>query len=263
MLKKLLKYDLKYIFKVLIIFYILSLFFGILTRIFLGIENSFIMNIIGKICSGITISMIFNVLINNLMRLWTRFKNNFYGDEAYLTHTLPVDKKTLYLSKFLASLITLFSSILIIGLTLFIAYYSKENIVVLKNILLPLADIYGSTIIKILLAFLFIFFLEFANLLQSGYMGIILGHKMNNLKTGFSVLFGFGVYTITQIFVLLIIFIFGLFNKDIMNLFLTNNVINIEMIKFIIYLTIGIYTVTLIIGYFISLRLFRKGVNVD
>lgn len=259
MLKKLLKYDLEDIFKVLIIFYSLSLFFSILTRIFLGIENSFIMNIIGQICSGVTISMIFNILINNLMRLWTRFKNNFYGDEAYLTHTLPVDKKTLYLSKFLASLITLFSSILIIGLTLFIAYYSRENIQGLKNMLLPLADIYDSTIIKILLAFLFIFFLEFVNLLQSGYMGIIIGYKMNNAKTGFSVLFGFGTYIMTQLFVLLIIFIFGLFNKDIMNLFLTNNVI----IKVIIYLAIGIYIITLIIGYLISLRLFRKGVNVE
>ena len=37
MLKKLLKYDLKNIFKFLMIFYILALFFGILTRIFLNI----------------------------------------------------------------------------------------------------------------------------------------------------------------------------------------------------------------------------------
>ena len=140
MLKKLLKYDLQNIYKVLIVFYSLSLFFGVLTRIFFGIENSFIMNIIGQICSGTVIAMIFNILINNLMRLWHRFKSNFYGDESYLTHTLPVDKKTLYLSKFLASIITLFSSVVVIGITLFIAYYSKENIEVIKNLLLPLCD---------------------------------------------------------------------------------------------------------------------------
>ena len=40
-----------------------------------------------------------NIILNNLMRLWARFKNNFYGDESYLTHTLPINKKTLYLSK--------------------------------------------------------------------------------------------------------------------------------------------------------------------
>ena len=86
---------------------------------------------------------------------------------------------------------------------------------------------------------------------------------MNNAKTGFSVLFGFGTYTITQIFVLLITFILALFNNDIMNLFYTTEIINIDIIKNVIYLTIIIYTVTLFIGYFINLKLFNKGVNVD
>ena len=126
MLKKLLKYDIKSINKVLVVFYCLSLFFALLTRLFLYIDNSFIMSVIGKICSGTTIAMIFNIIINNLMRSWVRFKSNFYGDESYLTHTLPVNKKTLYLSKFLTSIITLFFSMLVICFSLFIAYYSKE-----------------------------------------------------------------------------------------------------------------------------------------
>ncbi len=263
MLKKLLRYDLENVFKVLIIFYVLALFFGVLTRIFLNIENSFIMNLIGQICSGSAISMIVSILINNLMRLWVRFKNNFYGDESYLTHTLPVEKKTLYLSKVLAAIITLFTSVLIIGLTLFIAYYSKANILTLKNILLPIANAYGSTIIKLLLALLFVFFIEFANMLQSGYTGMILGHKMNNTKIGFSVLFGFGAYIITQIFAVLMLFLTALFNKDIMNLFFTNEIINTEMIKIIIYLAIIIYIITFIVGYIVNLKMFQKGVNVD
>lgn len=263
MLKKLLKYDLKNVYKVLIVFYILSLFFAIMTRMFLSIENSFIMNVIGKICSGVTISMIANILINNLMRLWVRFKNNLYADESYLTHTLPVSKKTLYLSKILAALISLFISILVIGLSLFIAYYSKENIELLKRLLLPIADAYNSTVIKVLLAFLFIFFLEFTNALQVGYTGVILGYKMNNNKTAFSILYGFISYMILQMFGLLSIFIVSLFEKDLMNLFITNEIINIDMIKVIIYLSIIIYSLTLIINYFINIKLFKTGVNVE
>ena len=64
MLKKMLKYDLKNVYKVVSIFYALALFFAILTRVFLSIENSFIMDIIGRVCSGITLSMLFNILIN-------------------------------------------------------------------------------------------------------------------------------------------------------------------------------------------------------
>lgn len=263
MLKKLLKYDLENIYRVLLVFYALSLFFGVLTRMLFKIENSFIINVIAQICSGITISMIFNIIINNLMRLWVRFRNNFYGDESYLTHTLPVDKKSLYLSKFFMAIISLFFSIIVIALTLFIAYYSKENIEVLKNTLLPIANAYGSTVIKIILAVLFILFLELANALQAGYTGIILGHRMNNGKIGFSVLFGFGAYIITQVLVLFMLFIGGVFNGDIMNLFFTSEVINADMLKIIIYMAIGIYTLTLLIGYLFNLKWFKKGVNVD
>ena len=182
MLKKLLKYDLKSALKFLSIFYILAIIFSLLTRIFYSIENSFIISIIAQICSGATIAMIANIIINSLMRGWVRFNNNFYKDESYLTHTLPISKTTLYLSKVLQSIITLFTSTIVIIITLFIAYYSKENLEALKNFLLPLANIYNSTIIKIILAFLFIIFLELANTLQAGYTGLILGHRLNNNK---------------------------------------------------------------------------------
>ena len=263
MLKKLLKYDIKTINKALIIFYSLALFFGTLTRLFFSIENSLIMDIIAKICSGTTIAMMFNILINNMMRLWVTFKNNLYGDESYLTHTLPIEKKTLYLSKILTALITLFTSVIVIGLTLFVAYYSKEHLELVKSMLLPLANIYGSTVMKILLSFLFVFFLEFTNVLQAGFSGIILGHKMNNLKTLYSVLYGFVVYTFTRIFTLIAMFVVALFNKDFMNLFYTTEIINVDMVKLIIYLAIIIYSVALIVLYLVNVKLFSKGVNVD
>lgn len=263
MLKNLLKYDLKDTYKILIIFYILSLFFGVLTRIFFSIENSFIMDVIAKVCSGITISMIFNVIINNILRLWVRFKQNLYGDESYLTHTLPVSRKTIYLSKSLASVISLFTSVVVIGMSLFIAYYSKENIELLKSILLPIANAYGSTIIKILLAFLFIFFLEFANALQAGYTGIILGHKVNGGKIGLSVLFGSIVYMATQLCVLTIIFICALFNTDLMNLFNTKTMIDLNTMSTVIYLTMATYSLVVIALYFVNVKLLQKGVNID
>ena len=111
MLGKLIKYDLENVNKILVIFYLLAVFFAVLTRIFFSIENSFIFDIIAKICSGTTIAMIVNILINNVIKLWVRFKYNLYGDESYLTHTLPIEKKTLYLSKIITSLITLLLSL--------------------------------------------------------------------------------------------------------------------------------------------------------
>ena len=101
------------------------------------------------------------------------------------------------------------------------------------------------------------------NILQSGYSGIILGNKKNNNKTAFGILFGFVIYLLTQIFTVLIVFIVALFNKNIMNLFYTTESLNVSTIKFCIYLAIIIYSLNIFILYFVNLKLFNKGVNVD
>jgi len=263
MLNKLLKYEFKFLFKVIIVFYTLGLFFALLTRLFLSIDTSLMMNIIGKICSGITISMIFNIIINNIMRMWYRFKSNLYGDESYLTHTLPIDKKTIYTSKILSSIISLFISFLVITLILFIAYYSKENLEIIKNMILPLVDMLDLSMEKMLISIIFILFLEITCLLQIGYTGIILGHKMNNYKTAFSVLFGFISYIAVQTIILLSILVYSLFNKDMLSLFTSNEITNISLLKNIIFLSIIFYTIIILINYIINIKIFKKGVNVD
>ena len=263
MLKKLLKYDLKNIFKVLIIFYILAIFFGALTRVFFSFENSLVIRIVGEITQGAAISMICSTLINNILRMWARFKGNFYGDESYLTHTLPVKKETHYLSKIVTTAITLFVSFTVICLVLFIAYYSKENLTFFKNLLLPMAEAYDSTILVIIALFVFVLFLELLNILQCGFTGIILGHRMNNAKIGFTVLFGALAFMISQTIIIMILFSIAIFNKDFMNLFITNNVLTIQTIKSMIYISISCYTLISVLICFINIKLFKKGVNVD
>lgn len=263
MLKKLLKYDLRYIFFFLAIFYSLAAVFGLLTRIFFGFENSLVFEVLGEITTGATISMMCSIIINNLMRMWVRFSHNFYGDESYLTHTLPIEKHTQYFSKILTSIIALFTSIAVVGGVLALAYYSKENLQLVKSFLLPVADIYDTSIVAILVAFMFILFLQFLNILQCGFTGIIIGHKMNGAKTGLSVLFGFAAYMVTQTFAVVCIFIVGLFNDKVMNLFNTTTAVDITTIKMIICLAIGIYTALSIIICAVNIYLFKKGVDVD
>lgn len=263
MLRKLLKYDLKWTYKILIVFYIISIVFALLTRVLFTIENSFVLNIVAQICSGITISMFANILINNIMRLWARFVVNTYKDESYLTHTLPIEKQTIYTSRFLSTLITMFTSIFVIVVSMFIGYYSKENLQVVKSLLMPIAQMYDSTVLKLLLVAVFVVFLEMFFTIQIGYTGIILGHRKNNRKMPFSILFGFICYMITQGLILLVLFVLGFFNNDIMNMFITNEIVSVDIIKNVMWLAIGIYSLLIIIYYFINVKLLRKGVNVD
>ena len=258
MLNKLLKYDLKWCYKALIIFYILSLVFASLTRVFFSIDDSLIFYIVGKITLGITISLLASILINNILRLWARFIKNLYGDESYLTHTLPVYKKDLFLSKVLSSLITLFTSTIFIIVSLFIMYYSKENIIVIKNMLSNI-NISTSLLIFLIVA---IFYLEMLFIMIAGYISIILGYRQNNNKLIKSILFGLIIYFVLQAFIILIVFIIGLFNKDIMALF-TSNKMTTDLLKQILIFSNVIYLIYNVILYIVGNQLFKKGVNID
>ena len=264
MLGKLLKYDLKWILKGLMVFYILALIFAVIGRGLVEIENSLILNIVGKVCQGITISMVINILINNLMRVWTRFVRNAYKDESYLTHTLPVSKKTIYLSKILSAIITMVASGVVIIVSLAISYYSEATLEFLRNTIEIIANSYNSTIIGFVLTMFGVLVLELIFALLAGYMGIILGHKSNNMKMLKSTMYGFLAFMIPSIVTLIIVFIAGLFNPDIMNLFFSeNDILNIDIMKNVLYLSIGLYVIYIAIYYKISSNIFVKGVNID
>ena len=263
MLKKLLKYDIKYIYKVLIVFYILSIFFGGLTRLVSLMESSTMRTIIYGILNGVTISMLFSVIINTIMRSWARFTNNIYKDEAYLTHTLPVDRKILFNSKILSIIITLFTSVLILAITIFIAYYSKENITLLRNTFSMIENIYSINMTLVITFVLIIFFLEILSMVESGYVGIILGHRKNDKRIMYSVLFGFLVYIISQILIIIFIYILGLFDSNIMLLFTSNSSIKSNTLNIIMIITTILYLIINTILYIICQKTFNKGINVD
>ena len=263
MLGKLLKYDLKWIYKLLVVFYILAFTFSIIGRICIEIENSLIFNIIGQIFLGASISMIISVLINNFMRAWVRFIRNIYKDESYLTHRLPIKKDRIYLSKLLSAVITTITSLIVIIICLLIAYYSKENFEWLKQSIEFVANAYDSTVISFIVTVIITLFAEILFALFAGFIGIILGHKSNNKRIIKSILFGFLAYMIPSAFTLVVIFIIGLFNPEVMNLFNTVEILDVNAIKTVLYGGIVMYTIYIILYYFIGRLQFKKGVNVE
>lgn len=264
MLNKLLKYDLKYMIKAMTVFYILAIFFAILTRILFEVEQSVIIHLIGQISLGCMVSMIFNILINTMMRSWTRFRDSLYKDESYLTHTLPVTKNDLYNSKFIQTLIFFFIGFIVILLSLFITFYSKETWLVITNYIKTITiGLNMSTAFFIVIAIILIF-LEVFNAIQCGFLGIILGHRRNNSKVGFSVLFGFIFYLIAQVLVLGLVFIYGIFNPSVMELFKTA-VINIDVgaFKSLAIVSSILYIIIIFTMSIICKKLLNKGVNIE
>ena len=264
MLNKLLKYDLKYMIKNMSIFYILSIFFAITTRILFNMEQSIIINIIGQISVGCMFSMIFSILINTMMRSWVRFRDSLYKDESYLTHTLPVTKKELYNSKLIQTFIFFFIGFFVIILSLFIAYYSKDNWMTLSNYIKTITTGLNMSTLFFVLMVIILIFLEVFNGIQCGFYGMVLGHKKNNGKLAYSVLFGFVIYLVAQALVLALIFVYGLFDSSIMELFKTSTIsIDINAFKFLAIVASLLYSAIIFIMSILCKRELSKGVNVE
>ena len=263
MLNKLLKYDLKYMIKNMSVFYILALFFGVMTRILFSLNDTVIVNIISQISVGCMFAMVVNILINTMMRSWIRFRDSIYKDEAYLTHTLPVTKNNIYNSKFIQTLIFFIVGFLIIVLSLFITYYTKDTWLMLKGLIGNITTGLEINTTLFVISFMLIIFLEVFNAIQCGFLGIILGYKRNNGKIGFSVFFGLIAYLLSQSMVLLLMFIVGLFNSSIMNLFKSNILLDANSFKLLVVLSIIFYLIIILLMSMICKKEFNKGVNIE
>ena len=263
MLGKLLKYDLKWVYKLVVVFYILAFIFSVVGRGLSEIENSLVFNVASQIAFGFAISMMVSSLINSLMRLWARLVRNVYKDESYLTHTLPVEKKTIYASKVISGVVCIFTTMILAIVCLFICFYSEANIEWLKTILELAASTYNTTVMNLLLLISAVVFLEVMFILLIGYVGIIIGHRSNKNKMVKSIIISFVLYFIFQAVTLGLICVYGLFNPEIMNLINTTEMIDINAIKGVMYAACGIYVVYILFLYFLGQRKLDKGVNVE
>lgn len=274
MLKKLLKYDLKWTYKILNIIYVLSIIFAIITRFLIElnsptsilkdiIKSSLALKITLEITRGIAITILINIMVNTIIRIILRFKNNLFSDEAYLTHTLPIPKQTIYLSKVLNAIIISLTSIFVIIISLTIMYYSKENIEIIKNTLSITASIYNSTVIRLILVLFLVVFTQLTLIIMIVYSAILLGYSKSDKRIIKSVTYGIISYLITQILVLLIVYIIGLFDPSIMQVFTSNTVKDITILKKLMYIIITIYLLFNIIYYYIGQRILKQGINID
>ena len=61
MLGKLLKYDLKWVYKLVVVYYGLAIIFALVGRGLSFIDNSFIFEFISKFSCGVSVAMVFNI----------------------------------------------------------------------------------------------------------------------------------------------------------------------------------------------------------
>lgn len=260
MLKKLIKYDLIWVNKFMLIFFSISFIISSLTRIMSNFTDAFIGNILYLILRGCAISCFVSILINCVIRIWARFNLNTYKDESYLTHTLPVSKDTLYNSKIISSILSVLISLFVVLLSFLIVYLDKSMIIQIKNIF------NDKNVAFIFMSFIITAILEMIYMIYCGTLGILLGHKSNNNRMVRSVFIGIGLHFVIQFILFGIVYGIGLLNSDINSLFTNtlNNDIKLESaVKLLVIIVNIVYVLFITAMYYLGKNIFKKGVNVD
>ncbi len=264
MLRKLLKYDITdALNRVILIYGGLALLCALAFRFFDLFSESPLWGFVSKFCFGAAISMAVTMLINVIIHTWVNFKTTVYGDRGYLTHTLPITKRTIYNSKLLSAFCALALGIMVTLITLFILLFSDAYVEIIKELFGTVSEIYQVDASVLLIVVAAEILVQTFALIQSGLIGIILGHRRQNAKGGLSFLFGVVAYLISQGTALLIMLAAALVKQDMLSFFFSTEPPTISVIKAFLLAGILAYGAANVIFYLIATKLFNKGVDLD
>lgn len=261
MLSKLLKYDLKKNMRWLWILFVATIVIAGIARGCKELGNSIaFFKILGIIFESLFYTLAINCIIQPFLRSFLNFTKSMYGDESYLTHTLPVTKNQLINSKFLTSLIEMVLAFATIIVALLIEFASPSMFQMLK--LLLATTVTGNiSLFLVITLFILLVIVEFYMFISIILLSVVLAYKSKEKRLfksfGFSALFAFAFLTALSIIMVIVLLI--------NNVNLTSSTLILSNTAFICVLLTGIivYSLAIILCYFLTKREFNKGVNVD
>ena len=217
-------------------------------------------NILGIFFDSVFYALAVNALLQPFLRNFLNFKNSFYSDESYLTHTLPVTKNQLLNSKYLTALTEMlcgFACLIISILIMFISPTFFDTIGFLLSSVLTGSFSVGLT----LTLFIVLVIVEFLMFLSIIFFGIVMGYKSKDHRILKSFLItaamSFASLTVLAIFMIIVLLI-----NDVS---LSSKTLVLSNTAFMSVILTGIivYSAITILFYFLTKHEFNKGVNVD
>lgn len=251
----LIKYNLRFIYKQLIVFYIIIFSLAIIAKLTNLESPSFWIRFLHEFAQGTTFGFSFGMLINASMRMWAKYRYSIYGDESYLIHTLPLKRSTVWLAEFLTSLVILLLS----GLVFLICALG----------ILPLSDfaaVWGDRDINFYVVLIILcvsIFLQVLFIMQAGLTGVTLGHLHNNNPVAHSVLCGIIVYLLGGFIMVGAAFLLSFFDTNLHDILFWGTFQNASDLCKLFYIIDTLYLIFIITTYFINRHLLNRGVNVD
>ena len=261
MLIKLLKNDLKKNMRWLWILFVSAIVVAGLTR---GCKelghNIAFFKVLGIFFDAIFYSLIVNVIIQAFLRSFLNFTKSIYGDESYLTHTLPVTKNQIIASKYLTAIIEMLLGFVTVVLSLLIVFASPSFFSAIK-MLLSVMIVGDFSLTVILLLFITLVVVEFLMFISIIYFSIIIAYRSKDKKVLKSFLLTALISLLAITVLTIAISVVFAINK--INLFAKTMTLSSTAFISIVLTGIIVYTAITILFYFLSRREFNKGINVD
>ena len=261
MLNKLLKYDLKKNMRWLWILFVSTIAVAGLTRGCKELSASIgFFKILGIFFDSVFYSLAVNTILQPFLRGFLNFSKSFYGDESYLTHTLPVTKNQLINSKYITTLIEIILGFSTLVISILIMFGSPAMFDILKLLLSTLISDNFSVGLVITL-FIILVVVEFLMFISIIYYSITIAYKSKEkriLRTFLTTAaLAFASLTVLAIIMIIVLLINGV-NLSSPTLILSNT-------AFLSIITTGIivYSAITTLFYFLTKKEFNKGVNVD
>lgn len=216
--------------------------------------------ILGIFFDSVYYSLLVNVVLQPFLRNFLNFTKSLYGDESYLTHTLPVTKSQIINSKFVTALIEMILGFLVLVISLLFMFWTPdlfENLAMLLSFVI----IGQFSIGWLLTLFISLVVVEFLMFLSIILFSIVVAYRAKEkrvLKT-FLLTAGMAFASITVLFIVMLI-VLGCNGVQITGakLTLTNTALYSVLITgIIVYLSISF------LFYFLAKKIFNRGVNVD
>lgn len=214
MLAKLMKYEFKATSRLLVPLYLILLLFSIINRfVFRPDSNNGAVQVINALLMFSYILLIFTVLIVTVIYMIARFYKNLLTDEGYLMFTLPAKAHQLITSKLLVTVIWFIMSIVIILISLFIAFATADSMPAvmneIRNARIEFNRAFGGNTPLLIIEMIIMCLLSLVVNILLIYVSIALGQSFTKHK----IIGSFGaymvIYTIIQFVMLILIVILG------------------------------------------------------
>lgn len=261
MLSKLLKKDLKKNMRWMRVLFVSTIIVAALTRGFKELGNNIMFfKVLGIFFDSVFYALAVNVILQPFLRNFLNFTKSFYGDESYLTHTLPATKNQLITSKFLTALIEIVLGFICLVISLLIMFMSPSFFDTL-SILISMIVSGNISIYLVLTLFIVLVVVEFIMFITLIYFSIVIAYRAKEkrvLKTFLlTAAMSFIAITILAICMIIVLAINGV------SLSASTLVLPSSALISVLLTGIIVYSLISIVFYFLTRNAFNKGVNVD